>query len=194
MISRVAAQDGRIRVFHIEASGVAAARNRALDEATGDAIVYLDDDNRFDPDWLRAVAWAFGADEQRRVLYGARLVDDFDRHHGREPGGRPWLQFLAWDRRAVEERNRVDMNVLAHRPSAVRFNAGVDFYGDWDLLLQLTEHAEPYELAVVATYYTTDDDARMTVTTTADVIDLQYEQVRDNMAQRLLAESERRGR
>ena len=156
VISRLAARDDRVRAFRIDHGGVAAARNYTLDRARGDAIVYLDDDNRFDPDWLHAVVWAFTADECRRVLYGARVVDDVDRHHGRSAGGRPWLQFLEWDRRAVEEFNRVDMNVLAHRPSPARFDTLIDYFADWDLVLKLTDETEPFELPVVATYYTTD--------------------------------------
>ena len=191
VISRAAAQDERIRPFHIEHGGVARARNHALDRAAGDAIAYLDDDNRFDPEWLRAVVWAFTADERRRVLYGARLVDDVDRHHGGASGGQPWLQFLEWDRSAVEEHNRVDMNVLAHRPSPARFDVSVDYFADWDLLLQLTDDTEPYELPVIATYYTTDALTRLSVMTSGDVIDLQYEHVRDNTARRQLSGTER---
>jgi glycosyltransferase involved in cell wall biosynthesis len=39
VISRAAAHDDRIRPLRIEHSGVAAARNHALDHAAGDAIV-----------------------------------------------------------------------------------------------------------------------------------------------------------
>lgn len=184
VISRAAAHDDRIRPLRIEHSGVAAARNHALDHAAGDAIVYLDDDNRFDPDWLHAVAWAFGADNDRRVLYGARLVDDVDRHYTGRPGGDPYVQFLPWDRGAVEEFNRVDMNVLAHLPSEARFDPRVDYFADWDLILKLTDHTDPYELPVIAAYYTTDGHDRMTLATTPDALDLQYEHVRDNLARR----------
>ena len=184
VISRLAARDDRVRAFRVDHGGVAAARNYALDRARGDAIAYLDDDNRFDPDWLHAVVWAFTADESRRVLYGARVVDDVDRHHGRSAGGRPWLQFLEWDRRAVEEFNRVDMNVLAHRPSPARFDTLIDYFADWDLVLKLTDETEPFELPVVATYYTTDHATRLTSNISGATIDLQYEQVRENTARR----------
>lgn len=46
-----AAQDSRVRVIHKENEGVSATRNRGLDEATGDFIVFVDSDdlihNRF---------------------------------------------------------------------------------------------------------------------------------------------------
>ena len=100
-LTRAAAKDERIRPFRIAQSGPAVARNYALDHAAGDAIVYLDDDNRFEPDWLRAVVWAFAGHEERRVLYGARLVDDFGRYHSGVANGTPWVQFLPWDRGAA---------------------------------------------------------------------------------------------
>jgi glycosyltransferase involved in cell wall biosynthesis len=179
-----AASDERIRPLRIQHAGASAARNHALDHARGDVIVYLDDDNRFDPDWLRSVVWAFTTYPDAAVCYGARVVDDFDRHHTGHAGGLPWVQFLSWDREAAEEFNRVDMNVLAHRPSGARFDPKVDYYADWDLLLKLTDGADPLELPVVAAYYTTDAENRLTGALGTAAIDLQYEHVRDSTAER----------
>lgn len=47
-----AEQDSRIRVFHTENHGLSAARNYALDRATGDYIAFLDSD-----DWLEKDAY-----------------------------------------------------------------------------------------------------------------------------------------
>lgn len=41
-----------IRYLHEAAPGIAAARNRALDEATADLLVFIDDDERPTPHWL----------------------------------------------------------------------------------------------------------------------------------------------
>ena len=97
-------------------------------------IAYLDDDNRFDPDWLHAVVWAFSTHTDRDVLYGARLVDDIDRHRTGVAGGEPWVQFLPWDRDGRRLQSRSTSNVLAHRRSSERFDPSVDYYSDWDLL------------------------------------------------------------
>jgi predicted AlkP superfamily phosphohydrolase/phosphomutase len=178
------ADDERIRPLRIEPSGVSRARNHALENARGEVVVYLDDDNRFDPDWLHAVVWAFTAYPDSTVCYGARIVDDFDRHHTGQAGGLPWVQFLPWDRDAVEEFNRVDMNVLAHRPSPARFDPGLGYFADWDLLLKLTDATDPLELPVIAVYYTTDASERLTAVVGTPVIDLEYERVRDETARR----------
>lgn len=45
-----AARDGRVRVFHQENSGVSAARNWALDHASGDYLQFLDSDDWIIPD------------------------------------------------------------------------------------------------------------------------------------------------
>jgi O-antigen biosynthesis protein len=183
VLARAAALDDRIRPLRIEHSGPAVARNHGLDHARGDVIVYLDDDNRFDPEWLRAVVWAFTADDSRRVLYGARLIDDVERHRTGSGGGAPWVQFLPWDRNSADF-TRVDMNVLAHRASPDRFDVNVDFYSDWDLITRLSERSDPYELPVIATYYTTDGSNRLTTSTPRAEIDRQYEQVRANISRR----------
>ncbi|WP_424348206.1 glycosyltransferase family 2 protein [Kocuria sp. CH-021] len=49
----VTAVDGPVRYIHEPEPGIAAARNRALDESRGArAVVFIDDDERPGPDWL----------------------------------------------------------------------------------------------------------------------------------------------
>jgi succinoglycan biosynthesis protein ExoM len=47
-----AAAGAPIRYLHEAAPGIAAARNRALDEATAELLVFIDDDERPTPQWL----------------------------------------------------------------------------------------------------------------------------------------------
>jgi predicted AlkP superfamily phosphohydrolase/phosphomutase len=162
-------EDPRVRCFREPRQvGTGGARNRALSEASGEIVVYLDDDNTMDPDWVKSVVWAFEQHPNRDVLYGARVVDDVERHHGGPPGGLPWLQLLAWDRAAMQQANRVDMNVLAHRRSEARFDEANSMAGDWDLVLQLTQHTEPLRLPVIAACYSTDAPGRMST----DVVEM----------------------
>ncbi len=162
-LQKLGANDPRIRAFRLdEQLGSSAARNHALDAARGDVIVYLDDDNRFDPDWMRAVAWAFTEYPDTRVAYGARVVDDDIRHQGLPGRSMPIVQFLAWDRAAMLESNRVDQNVIAHRPSAARLDENSDQFTDWDLMLQLTADCEPLELPAIAVHYYSDLPDRVT--------------------------------
>ena len=157
LLEKYAANDPRIRVFRFETNQRSSiARNHALDNATGQLITYLDDDNRFDPDWLRAVAWAFDEYAETEVAYGARVVDDDVRHRGYDGRSLPFVQFLRWDRDAMMQSNQVDQNVIAHRASTVRFDEDIDHFTDWDLMLQLTRECEPLELPALAVHYYSD--------------------------------------
>ena len=164
LIEKLAASDSRIRPLSLARQSLASgARNHALDLATGEVIVYLDDDNRFDRDWCKAVAWAFGEYADVDVAYGARVIDDEVRHRGLAGRSLPIVQFNARDRDAMLRANLVDVNVLAHRPSAVRFDPATSHFADWHLLLELTDHCDPLPLPVVAAYYTSDAPGRLTV-------------------------------
>jgi hypothetical protein len=157
LLQAMAAEDARMRSFRLdEHQRSSRARNHALDRARGDVIVYLDDDNCFDPDWLKSVVWAFTDLPDTSVCYGARVIDDDSRHQGLPDRSLPIVQFLSWDRDEVLRANRVDQNVIAHRPSPVRFDESIDYLSDWDVILQLTQDREPLALPVLAAYYYTD--------------------------------------
>ena len=68
-----------------------------------------------------------------------------------------------WDRDAMMRSNLVDLNVIAHRPSAVRFDESIDHFSDWDLMLQLTDNCDPLELPAIAVHYYSDRLDRVTV-------------------------------
>jgi predicted AlkP superfamily phosphohydrolase/phosphomutase len=156
--------DDRVTYLSIPHGGPCAARNAGLDAATGSLIAYLDDDNVLDPAWLQAVVWAFANHPGHQALYGARLIDDWDRVHGRPAGGWPWMQFEAWDRARLERANIADMGVVAHRASApgARFDESFWECGDWDFFLSLTEHQDPLELPAIAVSYRSDGADRLT--------------------------------
>ena len=117
----------RIRaVRSTEQPGVAGARNHGLDLVTGDVVAYLDDDNWYDRDWLRSVVWLLEQQPRTQIVYGVRVVDDVEGHHGRDSGGVPWPQLIPWNRKHIRHNNLIDINVLAHRPSAAR---GIHHHG-----------------------------------------------------------------
>ena len=94
-------EDPRVRVLHTDGRGPCAARNAALDAAEGELISYLDDDNRFDPNWLRAVASTFAALPDHRVCYGTRVFDDEGRALRDRASGKPGFQLVGWDPKAI---------------------------------------------------------------------------------------------
>jgi hypothetical protein len=173
--------DPRVRSFRTSGVGVCGARNVALDAARGDVVAYLDDDNRMDPEWLKAVVLTFAGFPDGHACYGARVVDDDGRLFGQATSGRAWVHFDGWDRDAVLTGNRVDMNAIAHRRGSVRFDDALAYYGDWDLLLQLAAGSDPIEVPAVAAYYRTDAPGRITTTLPAEAIEREYSRVRDKL-------------
>jgi glycosyltransferase involved in cell wall biosynthesis len=60
----------RLRCVRQERGGMAAARNRAVQEATGSYFAFLDADDRFPPDKLERQLAVFDADPELDVVYG----------------------------------------------------------------------------------------------------------------------------
>ena len=57
LCDRFAAEDARIRTVHQENGGVSRARNRGIDEASADLIVFVDSDDTAEPEFLSRL-WA----------------------------------------------------------------------------------------------------------------------------------------
>ena len=55
-LDRLAKTDSRVEVIHQPNAGVSAARNAALDRASGDYVVFADADDTVCPDWLEVLA------------------------------------------------------------------------------------------------------------------------------------------
>lgn len=156
-------RDERIRWMRIENQGVCAARNAALEDATGELIAYLDDDNVMDADWLYSVAWAFDQHPEANVLYGAFVVDDVLRLGGNDSGELPRTFLHPWSREQLRRGNLADIGAIAHRSGLeeARFDESLREMGDWDLLLRLTAERDPLVLPAIACYYTTDAPNRL---------------------------------
>ena len=150
-----ALRDPRVTATRVDAGNSAASRNAGLARARGDVIVYLDDDNVMAPLWCKAVVWAFDRFPAHGALYGARIIEEGSARP--LPGELPAAALRAFDRRALERTNYIDMGVIAHRRDHPEGHLDESLPGlrDWDLILRLTEESEPLVLPVVACLYTT---------------------------------------
>jgi glycosyl transferase family 2 len=158
--------DSRIRSLRIPHAGAYAARNVALDRATGDIIAYLDDDNVMHPSWLKAVAWAFDQRPNVDVLYGGIILDDAERVDDRGSGSFAKVFFRPYDRKVLLNENLADMSAIAHRArlAGARFDESLATVGDWDLLCRLTADRDPLVLPAIACFYFTDAPNRLSGT------------------------------
>lgn len=65
-----------LRIVRERQQGLAHARNRALADATGDVVLFTDDDVRLDPSWLAAYARAVAA-FPTSDFFGGRILPDW---------------------------------------------------------------------------------------------------------------------
>jgi len=69
----------RVRVIESKTNlGFAAGNNLAAKEASGDALVFLNDDTEVDPDWLEKLLSPFDSDP-RVAIVGCKMIDFFNR-------------------------------------------------------------------------------------------------------------------
>lgn len=82
-VSRQFAQHARIRwVFHAENRGLPAARNTGVREASGDIVLFSDDDIIASPQLVeRHMQHHNRAGEYRRIWVGGRIIENPDREH-----------------------------------------------------------------------------------------------------------------
>jgi len=100
--------DARIHVERGEGLSEGRARNAGLAVATGDVVAYLDDDCRWFPWWLHAVARVFSSEPDIGIVHGIRVVEA-------DPGGSTWSYAQALDPLTLHVGNPADTNVMAHR-------------------------------------------------------------------------------
>jgi glycosyltransferase involved in cell wall biosynthesis len=141
--------DPRVHVIRNEvAQGVGAARNRGIDEAVGDWVAFLDDDDLWAPDKLRAQLDAVRQTGRPWCYVGHVNVDLRDRVTGGEPPLPP--------DRVVAELRQSDVvpggcsGVMASKNilrEAGGFDPGLQPLADWDLWLRLARIAPPAAVA-----------------------------------------------
>jgi glycosyltransferase involved in cell wall biosynthesis len=158
-----AVTDPRVRSLRVEHAGVGAARNAGLAAAEGSLVAYLDDDNAMHPGWLKSVVWAFEQRPEIEVIYGAIVIDDFNRGLDGEPA-LPIAALTPFDRERISEQNPADTSTIAHRaglPEA-RFDEALVTMADWDLLGRLCAERDPLGLPAIACFYSTARADRLT--------------------------------
>jgi glycosyltransferase involved in cell wall biosynthesis len=144
------AGDPRIRLFEQAPAGVSAARNRALREARGEIVTYLDSDNEWAPRYLADVVEALRTHPDRQSLYAAQLVEEDDT-------GFCWLRYEPFDHRRLLEENYVDLNVFAHRRRILDrvggFDDGLRRLVDWDFIERSVRDGAPLTIPTVGCRY-----------------------------------------
>jgi hypothetical protein len=137
-VAEYVAADPRIRLLTQHAQGVSAARNRALEEAAGDVVAFLDSDNQWRPHFLELTVGVLDRSGALAVHTAARLI-----------GVQGEVSYRAFDGGLAElsEYNHIDLNVLVVRTEAARAAGGFDTalkrWVDHDFALALAKRYGP---------------------------------------------------
>ena len=151
-------KDLRIRWMTTGGKGVGAARNLGIEQAEGEIVAFLDDDNLMDPIWTKALVLSFEAHPEANVVIGAQMVMP-------EPGqsAQPKFRFPSvFDWETLTQYNFVDMGMVAHRvDSDLRFDETLPAFVDWDYVVKLTFGESPVLTPALSGTYATDAAGRL---------------------------------
>jgi glycosyltransferase involved in cell wall biosynthesis len=163
LVGRMAAVDGRIKYVWQENTGVSGARNRGLEMCTGEYVGFLDSDNTWVPEFLETMI-GFLSEHHRRAAYSSSELT------GRNT---PFYRGRPFSRGALLQQNYIDcITIVVERALLLEiggFDGRLRRVGDWDLLIRLSEVAEPAHAPFVGTSYqhwNTDATDRITSTET----------------------------
>ena len=154
--------DTRIVRLHSGGVGAAAARNLAIEAATGDWVTFLDDDNVMDEGWLHAIAVLGGHRPDVVATYGAQL-----RQHEAGDGhdGLAASLLFADDAQlgGLLHDNVIDLGAVAVRRSSheLYLHADLHRFIDWDFVVRLHHAHGLHPLPVWSGVYTTDAGDRI---------------------------------
>ncbi|MDM4764970.1 glycosyltransferase family 2 protein [Pelomonas sp. SE-A7] len=126
--------------------GPAASRNAALDLARGEWIVFLDDDDSFEPHHLATLHAAIQAGGSPVLFTDCAVVTEDRTQPGMPPLSRQQLAFGAQDVQQLWVKNFIPNHALAYRRSlleGIRFDAHMASLEDWEFLVAVCERALP---------------------------------------------------
>jgi glycosyltransferase involved in cell wall biosynthesis len=151
----------RIQYVVQDFSGHSAARNQGLRLARGVFVAYLDSDNLWYPNFLKAALIFLLSDRKVDCVYGALVTEA----HLAPPRT---VLFDEFDRARLLQKNFIDLNTIVHRRALMDtyggFDEDLDRLVDWDLLLRFTRDKPACRIPILAARYRVVDDQRVTAT------------------------------
>lgn len=142
---KYAEKDSRVRVFHHDNHGVSYTRNRGLDEATGEYIMFVDSDDTISPTWVEAYAEAIEISEADMVIGGMTEIDVNGCYDERNPQVTGNIEVKIW-----EYISDGKLNVFGYIPNKiykknlvenVRFDEKMTVQEDMDFAIRISETA-----------------------------------------------------
>ena len=152
---RAAASDKRVRAIALTAhQGVCAARNRALEQASGQVIAYLDSDNIWLERYLAASVGALSLLPDAGAVYSGQYL-----YSNADTTVLTAVRFGPANISLLEQHNYVDLNCLVHRStvisSGITFDENLDRLVDWDFILRIFAEFRVCSIPVLQSCYYT---------------------------------------
>lgn len=163
-------EDDRIKIISSSSNnGVSHARNLALKESKGDYIAYLDSDNDWHPNYLKAMLGAFLELEDADAIYCGQFLfkDNLEQH----PNS---MRFASFNKSLLRNRNFIDLNCFCHKKEIYNqiggFDENLKRLVDWDYIVRIDEIFNIYSIPVIlSNYYYANADNR--ISNTVDLIE-----------------------
>lgn len=152
--------DSKIRWLASDQANAPYQRNLGIQQALGDIIAYLDDDNVWYPYYLEYIVAAY-AHPQVQSTYTAQIVNQID-------GNLQLLKAISFDKEKFLIEGGIDGNVYAHRTELYAQYGGWDTelnrLQDLDLILRYSQAAPPYFVPIVGGEYLENRPGSISVT------------------------------
>jgi glycosyltransferase involved in cell wall biosynthesis/GT2 family glycosyltransferase/FtsZ-binding cell division protein ZapB len=166
-------QNGIIKFFKQEHSGVSRARNTSLKNSTGDYIAYLDSDNKWNKFYLEKMLGAFLRYPEFNCVYADVHVSDKSR-------GLDFVRNKDYNRKVLLTGNFIDLNIFMNKAYLTDqlggFNETLKRLVDWEYIMRLTENNTPYHLKeVLVDYFVEESLNNISITVP---LDENYEKVK----------------
>jgi glycosyltransferase involved in cell wall biosynthesis len=119
--------------------GPSESRNMGLALAQSEYIIFLDDDDTFEPAHLQSVADRIGSAKPELLYTDLTAKDENREKTPPEPLATTPINLGEIDPETIYIRNRIPNNCLIFRRDVVaglRFDTGMDMFEDWDFLLR----------------------------------------------------------
>jgi GT2 family glycosyltransferase len=135
--------------------------------AQGDLIAYLDSDNTWRPDYLRAMTGFFQTHSDADAAYGGQYL-----YRGCE--SEPFaVRFGSYNPSLLRNRNYIDLNCLVHRREILKTIGGgfckeLKRWVDWELILRISRTGKIYSVPILQSNYFLDK-AENTITATEEM-------------------------
>ena len=150
--------DPRIRYRWQENAGAAVARNRALTEAQGELVAYLDSDNLWHPSYLAMMVDQLESHAGQYCAYCRHIDVVMEGEAYRVRGFRSRV----FDYESLTKKNFVDLNAFVHRRELSDVLGGFDDrlrrQQDWDLVLKYAFLRDPLYVDALLVLYRRNPD------------------------------------